>query len=145
MPKASELLALFQHFKRGYAAALHPVEQSYQLTRNELDVLLFLSNNPGFATARDMVEMRGLTKSHVCKSVDALTRRSFLAARRDPQDRRVLRLSLLPASTLAVSAAQEAQRAFFQRVFQGVTEEERGVMDRLTRHLLAQLREGMPL
>lgn len=84
MPKASELLALFQHFKRGYAAALHPVEQSYQLTRNELDVLLFLSNNPGFDTARDMVEMRGLTKSHVCKSVDALTRRSFLAARPGP-------------------------------------------------------------
>ena len=54
--------------KRAYDAALKPVAEAHGLTRNEVDVLLFLANNPGYDTARDIVELRGLTKSHICQS-----------------------------------------------------------------------------
>ena len=33
--------------KRAYDAALKPVAEAHGLTRNEVDVLLFLANNPG--------------------------------------------------------------------------------------------------
>ena len=45
--------------KRAYDAALKPVAEAHGLTRNEVDVLLFLANNPGYDTARDIVELRG--------------------------------------------------------------------------------------
>ena len=85
MSDPCDLLQLFQLCRRRYAAALHPVERTWGLTRNEIDVILFLSNHPGLDTARDIVALRSLSKSHVCKSVDRLTRRGFLAGAQDAQ------------------------------------------------------------
>lgn len=42
-----------------------PVLTRYRMTQIELDVLLFLANHPGLDTAKDIVEIRRLTKSHV--------------------------------------------------------------------------------
>ena len=42
-----------------------PVLEQYQLTQIELDVLLFLAHHPHLDTAKDIVEVRRLTKSHV--------------------------------------------------------------------------------
>lgn len=48
MSDPCDLLQLFQLCRRRYAAALHPVERTWGLTRNEIDVILFLSNHPGW-------------------------------------------------------------------------------------------------
>lgn len=128
MERQMELLRLAHTIKRGYEAALRPVERDFDLTRNEVDVLLFLANNPGLNTARDIVELRGLTKSHVCKSVDSLTRRGFLSGLPDPGDRRLVRLVLLPPSGAAVQRARRAQRAFFDRLYRNITPEEQSVL-----------------
>ena len=143
MPEHTELLQLAQALKRAYAAALRPVEQTHGLTRNEVDVLLFLANNPGCDTARDMVELRGLTKAHVCRSVEHLAGLGFLEARRDGRDRRVVRLKLLPAADAAVDAARAAQQTFFHRLWRGVAPEEDAVLERVLGRLSANLKEGM--
>lgn len=49
----------------------------YYLTKNKIDILLFLANNPSYDTSRDVVEYRALSKSHVCKSVDSLLRKGY--------------------------------------------------------------------
>ena len=56
-------------FKKIYDQSLEPVCKKYQLTRMELDILLFLANNPGYDTAKDIIERRRLTKSHVSMSL----------------------------------------------------------------------------
>lgn len=127
--------------KRRYAEALRPVEQKYGLTRNEIDVILFLANNPAHDTARDMVEMRSLTKSHVCKSVDSLTRRGFLSGRQDRQDRRCVHLTLLPAAAPAVQDARQAQKRFFQRLTRGSTPAEEQMLEQILERLLHNLKE----
>ena len=84
----SELLVQAQRMKKWYEEALHAVAVQYGLTMNELSVLLFLANNPALNTARDIVQLRALAKSHVCMSVDALARRGFLAQQTDEKDKR---------------------------------------------------------
>ena len=42
-------------FKKIYDQSLEPVCKKYQLTRMELDILLFLANNPGYDTAKDII------------------------------------------------------------------------------------------
>ena len=96
MPQPIDFMRMIQQIRRRYAESLRPLERRWTLTGNEIDVLLFLANNPGYDTARDAVEMRGLSKSHVCKSVDALTRRGWLAGEQDKRDRRCVHLRLLP-------------------------------------------------
>ena len=115
--------------KRAYDAALKPVAEAHGPTRNEVDVLLFLANNPGYDTARDIVELRGLTKSHVCQSVDG-------------HDRRRVHLSLLPAAQTAVAAAQAVQRDFFVRLYRGVSQEERETLERVQEKMLSNLKEA---
>ena len=62
-------------FKRLYQEKLEPVCSEYSLTRMELNILLFLANNPVHDTATDIVEVRHLTKSHVSASVKTLQAR----------------------------------------------------------------------
>ena len=54
-----------------------PVLARYQMTQIELDVLLFLANHPGLDTAKDIVEIRRLTKSHVSAAVEGLSRKAI--------------------------------------------------------------------
>ena len=115
-------------FKRLYQEKLEPVCSEYSLTRMELNILLFLANNPALNTARDIVQLRALAKSHVCMSVDALARRGFLAQQTDEKDKRRVRLFVTKAGQPAARAGQAAQQAFFARLHAGVTAEEFGVL-----------------
>ena len=49
-----------------------PLSQRHGLSMREINVLLFLANNPGFDTARDITEYRGISKSQVSQAVDFL-------------------------------------------------------------------------
>ena len=90
--------------------------------------MLFLANNPALNTARDIVQLRALAKSHVCMSVDALAQRGFLAQQTDEKDKRRVRLFVTKAGQPAARAGQAAQQAFFARLHAGVTAEEFGVL-----------------
>ena len=79
-----------QQVKKKYTLAVEPVCRKWNLTKNELDVLLFLYNNPEFDRAADIVAHRGLTKSHVSLSVSNLEGRGLLTRREDPEDRRLM-------------------------------------------------------
>lgn len=109
--------------------------KDYGLTRNELDVLLFLANNQGYDTARDIVELRGLTKSHVCKSVDSLIRRGYLRGEQDKRDRRLIHLELTEEAGAAARAGQAAQRRFKEVLYRGLSGEERTAVERISRKM----------
>ena len=64
--------------KRLYQEKLEPVCSESSLTRMEMNILLFLANNPAYDTATDIVEVRHLTKSHVSASVKTLQARGYL-------------------------------------------------------------------
>ena len=140
MANPTSLLLLGQQLKHRYGALCRDVEAAYGLTRNEIDVLLFLSNNPGYDTARDVVELRGLSKSHVCKSVDALTRRGWLEGTQDPRDRLCIHLRLRPAAGEAVEAARQVQAQFLARLYDGVTDEERAMLGGILAKIADNLR-----
>ena len=73
-----------------------PVLERYQITQIELDVLLFLANHPGLDTAKDIVEIRRLTKSHVSVAVEGLSKKGYLLRVHRPDNRKLIHLSLLP-------------------------------------------------
>ena len=64
--------------KKLYTVSLEPVCKQYDLTRMELDILLFLANNPQYDSAKDIIERRKLTKSHVSTSIKSLTKNNYL-------------------------------------------------------------------
>lgn len=113
----------------------------FGLNRVEVSILLFLANNPGFDTARDVAETRRISKSNVSKAVDSLMARGFLTVQADSKDRRLLRLSLTPAAQAPVQAAQAAQARFFETLHQGIAPEDLGALERTVAQIVQNLQK----
>ena len=114
--------------QKGYARLMEPLCKKWNLTRNELEVLLFLHNNPEYDRAVDIVQNRGLSKSHVSLSINNLESRGFLTRREDPADRRTIHLALTEAALPIVEKGQMSQRQFFSYIHKGVTQEQIDLM-----------------
>ena len=108
-----------------------PVLERYQMTQIELDVLLFLANHPGLDTAKDIVEIRRLTKSHVSVAVEGLSKKGYLLRVHRPDNRKLIHLSLLPEAAPVVADGQAKRRAVFQTLGQGFSAQERAQLDAL--------------
>lgn len=125
------LLTIRPAMKRRYTKEMAPVMEAWQLNSMELDVLLFLGNNPGYDTASDMVQLRQLTKSHVSKAVETLTAKGLLAQQRDMCNRRRVHLLLLPAAQPILEAGQQAQQRFVDVLTRGFSQEDKAAMQRM--------------
>ena len=121
--------------QKGYSRYLEPICRKWDLTRNELDVLLFLYNNPGLDRAVDIVTHRGLSKSHVSLSVSTLESKGLLLRREDPEDRRTVRLALAGDAPRIAEAGKQAQGEFFARIHGGISQEELAALRDITRKI----------
>lgn len=126
--------------RKGYTRYLEPVCRQWDLTRNELDVLLFLANNSALDRAVDIVTHRGLAKSHVSLSVSTLESKGLLLREMDPEDRRTVHLKLTPKALLAADAGREAQQAFFDRIHAGISPEEMAIWRGMTEKISENIR-----
>lgn len=101
-----------------------PLAQAHGLSMREIHVLLFLANNPGYDTARDIVEYRGISKSQVSQAVDFLVEMDYLARTPDREDRRLLHLSITPAGLPVARQAQAIQEQCTLAMLSGLTAEQ---------------------
>lgn len=136
---------LSRRAKKQYALVVEPICNAHGLTRNELDVLLFLYNNPEFTRAADIVVHRGMTKSHVSLSVTNLENRGLLLRTDDPEDRRAVHLTLTEPAREIAQQGRQAQERFFGALFAGTTHEERmfwqGLVERVGENILRMEQE----
>lgn len=125
--------------KKSYSQCLEPVCKAWKLTRNELDVLLFLHNNPGFDRAVDIVSRRGIAKSHVSLSVTGLEEKGLLERRFSRQDRRMVHLELTEQGRTIAAEAREKQVQYFSALYRGVSPEEA----ELWKNIVLKIRENI--
>lgn len=114
-----------------YGQCFAPLLEQSGLTQLEMDILLFLANNPGHDTARDIVELRHLAKSHVSAGVESLVRRGLLERVYREGNRKVIHLRLLPETDGLIAAGREIQRQYGEALFRGFTQAERKELARL--------------
>jgi len=121
--------------RKGYGKVMDPICRQWDLTRNELDVIIFLYNNPEFDRASDVALRRGMAKSHVSLSVSTLEEKGLLARIPDPADRRTIHLKLLGDALDIAVQGREAQAVFFGKVYAGLTQEELATWVRIVEKL----------
>lgn len=129
--------------KRLYDRTVEPVCGQYGLTRMEMDILLFLANNPTLDTATDIVERRRLTKSHVSSSVSSLERRGYLIRTYRGGNRKTAHLRVLPAADPILEDGRRAQRAYFQTIFRGFTSAETAQLEQLSAKIADNARTAL--
>ena len=118
------LLAYAQHYKKYYTAQFAGAAAAYGLNQLEIDILLFLHNNPEYDRAADIVSRRGIAKSHVSLSVSNLESRGLLIRCFEPSDRRTAHLKLTEAGNAIAREGRDIQQQFFSRIYEGVSDEE---------------------
>lgn len=110
--------------KRLYGKLMDSAAEKYGLTRMELDILLFLVNNPDFDTATDIITRRGLTKSHVSASVKSLSDKGLLERNFHGGNLKTIHLTVQDAAADIIAEGRKKQKEFGKAVFWGMGEEE---------------------
>ena len=90
------ILSYVQHYKKYHAARFEAASVQYGLNQLEIDILLFLHNNPDCRTASDICRYRGLAKSNVSAAVERLRARGVLTVSPAPDNRRQRLLGFAP-------------------------------------------------
>ena len=126
-----------------YAKCFAPLAQECALTQLQIDLLLFLYNNPQYDTAQRVCELRGLAKSNVSNAVEELSGRGLLLRRTDPQNRRTVHLSLTPQAAGLMQRALACQQQFFSALTRGFSpgelEQARTIFNRIHQNICANL------
>lgn len=133
-------LTMSRYSRKVYEQLESAACSDYGLTLVEMDILLFLANNPEYVTAQDIVEYRMLAKSHVSISVDRLLKRGFLI--KASAQKRNIPLALTPEGMKAVEAGRKMQTLFQEILIDGFDEEEAAQLQDFQRRISKNLMDA---
>lgn len=117
---AAEMYAASKSLSEAYAAVMAPLARETGLAGTAVDILLFLANNPGKDTAKDICTMRGLKPGIVSFHVENLAREGYLARRAVPGDRRKSGLTLTEKADAVVVRGRAMQKEFAAALTEGI-------------------------
>ena len=100
------------------------------MPQSALDILLFLANNPGYDTARDICFYRHMKPGIVSFHIDRLVGEGYLARKSDEKDRRVTHLAVTEAAEPVVARGRALQAALGKRLMEGLGDEDRALFCR---------------
>ena len=143
MRPITEVLVAVQKSDRVLNRMMTETARNQGVTKPEMDVLLFLYNNPQYDKAADVSELRFLAKSYVSKAVDLLQKRGYLQVQNDEKDRRVMRLKLMPAADPLIAAGNETRERFLKILFEGVSQKELQTMQKIHQKMMENLERNL--
>ena len=106
---------------------------------NEMNVLIFLFNNPSINTAKELTVTLSVSKGLVCRSVDALTRRWYLTSEEDVHDHRILHLKLTSKAAPVIGQMRLSMDQFSHALTRNITEEDLAVYSRVQHQIYANI------
>lgn len=121
----SELLYFFKKIKDEYDKKIEEAAFEIALTKPEADLLLFLSNNPSYNTARDAVVYRGFSKAYVSKALNSLYKKNYISLKQDVVDKRYQHIFINENIINKVKILQNTQEKVFKEHTKNITEEEK--------------------
>ena len=113
-----------------YEKALLPLAKETDMPHTAISILLFIANNPEFAMASYICDMRGLKRPVVSAHVESLVQEGYIERRAGPGDRRKDALVCTEKATRIVELGRARQIQFANAVLEGISEEDRAVMER---------------
>lgn len=100
-----------------YSVMCKPLCQEIKLPQTAFDILMFLSNNPQYKTARDIVEVRKIKANLVSINVDKLVKEGYLERREVAGDRRKPELVCTSKADSIIEKGRLVQKDFKDTLF----------------------------
>ena len=147
MPTAVDIYTAVRRFETAYASAMRPLAEQLSMAQPAVDILLFLANNPGRDTARDICAYRHLKPGIVSLHVERLVAEGYLTRSPVPGDRRKCRLLCTEKAWPVVRRGRQYQADFTARLTEGLSPADLAVCQRCLAALdqnLTALSQGLP-
>lgn len=100
-----------------YSVMCKPLCQEIKLPQTAFDILMFLSNNPQYKTARDIVEVRKIKANLVSINIDKLVKEGYLERREVAGDRRKTELVCTSQADSIIEKGRLVQKDFKDILF----------------------------
>jgi DNA-binding MarR family transcriptional regulator len=113
-----------QTLKKALEESFGSIRKKYNLTMNEVIVLLYLIKNDKKDTAKDIVEDIMITKSHISKSVDSLVNKNIITRIPDNIDKKIVHLQIIDKTSQLVKDITKTNRQINKKITKGITDEE---------------------
>lgn len=129
-------------FSSQHEKELAKVATKYNLTQIEVNILLFIYNNPTLNTSSDIVYYRRIAKSFVSKGLDLLIEKDLIIINKDKLDKRITRISLTNKAIPICSDAKKIQTLFFNNTFKNINKEEIETFENIFNKIHNNLKEN---
>ena len=126
--------------KKLYEKYCYEADKNYGLSICEGEVLIHIRLRGGESAAKEIVEKNWISKSQVSKAVERLVKLGYITEATDPNDRRITRLRLTEAAEAPVQELERATQSFLDKLFEGLTNEEIGEVNRLLQKMAGNIR-----
>ena len=130
MMTASQFYVMARRLEDAYAVQMRSLCKETGVAQTAMDILLFLHNNPGYDTARDICTYRQLKPALVSLYIENLVQLGFLAREGVPEDRRKCRLVLTEAAAPVVEGLSPEELAAGQHCLSVITENIRNINEK---------------
>lgn len=107
-----------------YAGIMRPLSAELNMAQTAVDILMFLANNPGYDTAKDICTMRHLKPGIVSFHVENLVQEGYLERQNVPGDRRKCRLVCTEKAASIIEKGRALQAKFMRKMTKGLEKEQ---------------------
>lgn len=118
------MASMFRNSLEVYEYLCRPICEKSGIQQGELNILLFLANNPDKNTAMDIHKCGGMKQSMISTLVEKLVQVKLLERQPIPNDRRKVKLIYTKKAESIIKEGQAVQKKFMQYSLEGVAKED---------------------
>ena len=115
--RETNLFYIYYQIIKKYKNFMEENLHGYNFTPAEIDVITFLINNQDKnITAKDISEIRGISKGLVSRAVTELRRKNIIKIKENPDDKRSVYLKINNAEENLIEKVREKNKFFIEKI-----------------------------
>lgn len=103
-----------------YRKTLNSSNESFELSPNELGLMMIMYLDPTINTANQIVKVLGTTKGLASRNIENLRAKELLVTNQDEKDRRVVRLTLCSKAKEICEEIRRKNMSLFRKAMEGI-------------------------
>ncbi|MCO8193708.1 MarR family winged helix-turn-helix transcriptional regulator [Anaerofustis sp. NSJ-163] len=131
-----KVLKHFANIRKVYAKAFTNMLEDDSFSPNEINILIFLNNNPTKNTSKELCKYLDVSKGLVCRSIDSLLKKDLIKIKPDNTDKRVQHIILANKSNEIIKQILNAKDEIDKIILKEISIEEINQMEKTIKKIL---------
>ena len=137
MTSVENMLELYAQVRKVYIEEFNREFQDDNFSPNEMNIMIFLYNNPSIDTSSQLCVTLGVSKGLVSRSIDSLIKKGYITSYSDKKDKRIQHLQLTSQVEPVIKKIKKIKYNLNQDILDGISKEDIETMQR-TLNLIKQ-------